>query len=396
MSEVLPTVVVLGASGLIGEAVASRLSREGFPIVPIARRFTMAQKNAFGSAAVESPDFALETESLSKILAAKEIDIVVNCVGVLQDGLRGTTDLLHRVFVERLLACLRALCRPALLIHISMLGADSDAPTAFSRTKREGERLIVGASLPYVILRPGFVIAPTAYGGSALMRALALLPFDLSQRESGQVFAATDMNDITQTIVFVAHGWGDGKRDWNDVWDVTARQPALVGDVIGSLRRWLGGTTKPIALPAWLMDLGAKAGDLAAYLGWSPPIRSTALAEMRRGIRGKPDSWISVTGIQPASLASILQRMPASVQEKWFARLYLVKPLIVVALAIFWAVSGLIALTAGFDGAARILTAHGFSPTLAKAITAASSALDISIGLAIAFRRTCRIGLFVG
>jgi predicted permease len=88
--------------------------------------------------------------------------------------------------------------------------------------------------------------------------------------------------------------------------------------------------------------------------------------------------------------------MPASVQEKWFARLYLAKALILPTLVVFWVASGAIALTIAFSAAARILTSHGFAPTLAYAVVAASSIMDISVGLAIAFKRTCRFGLLAG
>jgi uncharacterized protein YbjT (DUF2867 family) len=395
MNETLPTIAVLGASGLIGEAIASELSREGFPIVPIARRFTPAQKNSFGSAAIECPIVALDTNSLSKILTAKMADLVVNCVGVLQ-GPRGSTEMVHRVFVERLLAALESTKRPALLIHVSMPGSDRDDPTSFSRTKRQAEHLIAAGSTPFVILRPGFVIAPAAYGGSALMRALALLPFELSKRETGQSLATTDVSDIVQTIRFAADRWNDGKRDWNDIWDVMARQQPTVGEVIDAFRHRLGGTNKCIALPSWIIGVGAKSGDIAACFGWSPPIGTTALQEMRRGVTGNPETWIAATAIEPASLDCALQRMPASVQEKWFARLYLAKALILATLVVFWVVSGVIALTIAFSAAARILTSHGFPPTLADAVVVASSVMDISVGLAIAFRRTCRLGLLAG
>ena len=92
MSEPLPTIVILGASGLIGEAVASHLRCEGFSVVPIARRFNTAQKNSFGSAAIESPIVALTEVELANILSESKSDIVVNCIGVLQDSHRGHTD----------------------------------------------------------------------------------------------------------------------------------------------------------------------------------------------------------------------------------------------------------------------------------------------------------------
>ena len=46
-------------------------------------------------------------------------------------------------------------------------------------------------------------------------------------------------------------------------------------------------------------DVTAKAGDLANRLGWMPPMRSTAIAELRRGVTGDPASWMAATGIVP-------------------------------------------------------------------------------------------------
>ena len=92
----------------------------------------------------------------------------------------------------------------------------------------------------------------------------------------------------------------------------------------------------------------------------------------------------------------MLNRLPATVQERWFARLFLLKALVIGTLAVFWAVSGLIALTFAFSPAAAILTAHGFPPGLARAVTAITSLADIGVGLAIAVRRTCRAGLVAG
>ena len=61
-------------------------------------------------------------------------------------------------------------------------------PTAppSATTKREAERLIAASGIAYAILRPGFVVAPSAYGGSAMLRALAAFPLDLPAAERGR------------------------------------------------------------------------------------------------------------------------------------------------------------------------------------------------------------------
>ena len=164
----------------------------------------------------------------------------------------------------------------------------------------------------------------------------------------------TDVADIARTVDFAGRRWRDGERRWNEVWEVMARQSSTVGQVIEAFRQHLGGPKLRLRLPSWLMDIAAAAGDLVAHFGWSPPLRTTALQEMRRGVTGDPEPWIAATGIEPASLHETMQRLPSTVQERWFARLYLVKPLVLVVLAVFWIASGLIALAVAFDGATAI------------------------------------------
>jgi hypothetical protein len=89
-------------------------------------------------------------------------------------------------------------------------------------------------------------------------------------------------------------------------------------------------------------------------------------------------------------------RLNSSVQEKWFARLYLAKPLIIGSLSLFWVASGLIALTVAFSEASAILTSHGFPSRLAEGATLGTSVLDIAVGISIAARKTCRVGLCAG
>jgi hypothetical protein len=144
------------------------------------------------------------------------------------------------------------------------------------------------------------------------------------------------------------------------------------------------------------MDLGAKLGDFASWLGWMPPMRTTAIAELRRGVTGDPSAWIAATGIVPRSLDRYVGHRSASIQDKWFARLFLVKALSIASLVAFWVLSGFIALVLSFPATTAILTSHGFSAAVATPFAAATSLMDITIGVTIAFRRSCAIGLIAG
>jgi len=391
-----PTIAVLGAGGLVGEALVRGLSERGLATVPIARRLTPAQSAAWAPRAVVAPIVDLPAVDLAALFAARDVDVVVNCLGVLQDGPRGGTDEVHRDFVERLLAAIAVTARPIVLIHVSIPGAAEDDRTAFARTKRAAEAAIIGADLPHVILRPGFVVAPAAYGGSALMRALAALPLDLPAGVSERPFAATDIRDLSATVAWVAETWRAGRRDLRCAFEPMERHPGRVGDVLAAVRHRFGGPRPLLRLPAWTLALGARAGDLVARLGWAPPIRSTALAEMRRGVIGDPDPWTMATGLRPTPLAETLAALPATVQERWFARLYLTKALVIGGLVLFWLVSGLLALGPAFAPAAGILIAHGMPPAPAAALTLVTALADIAVAAAIARRSTCRLGLYAG
>ncbi|MGL3105546.1 SDR family oxidoreductase [Bradyrhizobium sp. BR 1432] len=389
------TILLFGASGLIGRFVTDDLRARGFRVVGVARNLSPAQQ--MSALDIELPILILDAAALARLLSEHAVDVVVNCLGVLQDGPGSDTNAVHRDFVARLLQAIGAGGRAIRLVHISIPGMVEADRTAFATTKRDAERLIATSGIPHAILRPGFVVAPSAYGGSAMLRALAAFPLDLPDKEMATLFQPVAVEDIAATIAWLA------ARDIDDAsvkavsWDLMQAEPVTMAGVIKQFRHAFGTATwRLIAMPSSLLDLGAKVGDLACHLGWMPPLRSTAIAELRRGVTGDPSAWIAATGIAPKTLAETIGRHPASIQDKWFARLFLAKALIFVSLAVFWLVSGFIALFVSYRGAADILTAHDFPPALVDPITIGTSLMDMSIGVLIAFRRTAAIGLAAG
>ncbi len=388
-------ILVLGASGLIGRFATDDLRARGFHVTGVARRFSASQKaNSFD---LERPILSMDPESLARLIRDGNIDLVVNCLGVLQDGPGSDTRAVHRDFVERLLQAIGLSDRTIFLVHISIPGIGDDDRTPFSKTKREAERLIKASGVPYAILRPGFVIAPSAYGGSAMVRALAAFPIDLPAAESATPFQPVAVEDIAGTIAWLARHDLQDQAAGGVAWDLMQLRPITPGRVIEQFR-WSFDTAtgSRIALPAFMLDIGARLGDLASRLGWSPPMRSTAIAELRRGVRGDPSPWMTATGIKPATIDARIRSRTATIQDKWFARLFLIKALAIASLAAFWIASGFIALVISYDAAAAILSAHHFPPSLVAPFTVGSSVTDMTIGCLIAFRRTCAAGLLAG
>jgi hypothetical protein len=228
-----------------------------------------------------------------------------------------------------------------------------------------------------------------------MVRALAAFPFDLPAEEAATPFQPVAVEDIAATIAWLVAS--DDAATKAVTWDLIQPQKISLGGVIDQFRFALGTAHwTRLRMPAFLLDLGARLGDLASRLGWMPPMRSTAIAELRRGVSGDPSSWMEATGIVPKTLAQAIGARAATIQDKWFARLFLVKALVIASLALFWIVSGFIALFVSYRAAAGILTSHGFPASLVDPVTILTSLMDMAIGVLIAFRRTAAFGLLAG
>ena len=241
------------------------------------------------------------------------------------------------------------------------------------------------------------MVAPSAYGGSAMVRALAAFPLALPAEESATPFQPVAVEDIAVTVTWLAAQEPDDLASRAVSWDLMQPQKISLGGVIDQFRFVFGTADWPrITMPTFLLDLGARCGDLVSRLGWMPPMRSTAIAELRRGVAGDPAAWMQATGIVPKTISQAVGARPASIQDKWFARLFLMKALIIASLVLFWTASGFIALVISFPATKAILVSHGFPRWLVTPFAGITSLMDIGVGVLIAFRRTCAIGLIAG
>ncbi len=75
-------------------------------------------------------------------------------------------------------------------------------------------------------------------------------------------------------------------------------------------------------------------------------------------------------------------------QERWFARLYFLKPAVLTALSLYWIVTGLITLGPSWEEAVGVIESARL--TAAAPLAAAGAGADILIGAGIAVRRTAK------
>lgn len=379
----MPRAIVLGGYGLIGAACMRALAADGFSVTGVGRSREAAARVLPDADWIIRDITGLSEDEWRSLLAGA--DVVVNAAGALQDGARDDLVAIHETAVARILAALAG--TGTRLVQISAAGVSPDASTEFFRSKARGDALIQGAAFDWVILRPVLVIAPTAYGGTALLRAAAATPLVLPVLFPQARVQTVFVDDLATAVVQAARG----RIAAGTVADLTEAGSRSFPETLRVFRRWQGFAEPKLALPVpgFVLSLTSGLADLAGHLGWRSPMRSNALQTLRGGIAGNPRPWAEAGGAPCRDLSQTLAAMPATLQERWFARLYLAFPMMVLLLSAFWIVSGAIGL-AQVEAATGVLTARGFAGSLALSAVVGGAFADIALGLAILWRPLVR------
>lgn len=374
-------VLVLGAYGLIGIEVARALMRAGHDVTGLAR------SRAKGEALL--PDASWIKADLEHLLRAEDwhphlkgIDVVVNAAGALQSGLR---DNVKRTQQDSMLALFEA-CESAGIsrfIQISAVGVSETATTEFMRTKAIADEGLRTSGLDWVILKPGLVISPTAHGGTVLLRMLAAFPVVQPISLPDARMQTIHVDDVAEAVVRCLDDPAVSKQTFDLVEDETH----TLEQVVLEFRRWLGfgSPALVVRIPGILSSTLAKLADMAGWLGWRAPLRSTALKVLESDVTGDPAPWCELTGQSLRSLSQSLATLPSSRQERQFARLQLIWPLLIAMFSFFWIASGLIGIHQA-EAAANVLP-DTMSRQMAATLIYGGAALDILIGGAMLFRR---------
>tara|TARA_R110002094_G_scaffold121022_2_gene115858 strand:- start:45 stop:1340 length:1296 start_codon:yes stop_codon:yes gene_type:complete len=370
-------ILITGASGFIGSHLAARLNSSGHTIIAAGRQIDAAQRRAPDLDWVAC-DFRHDSAAdwLPRLAG---IDAVINCVGVLQDGLGDSSRAAH---VDGAAALFQA-CREAgvrRVIHISAVGADAASGSAYARDKQDGEAALRALDLDWVILRPSLVIARNVYGGTALVRALCGIPWLTPLVGGEQVFRPIAVEDLGAAV-------GDLLRPdapSRVCWDVGGPQRVTMDELVRGYRRWLGfGKTRIWHVPRWLAAPAFAVGDLLGWMGVRTSMRTTALQQLDHDVEGDPSGWLDATGATPRGFDAYLASDPAGLQDRWHARLGFARPVARWVLGLYWLATGILSLTIASDSAYSVLQAAGYSPAMQAFLLWFGSAFDIAVGAAM-------------
>lgn len=247
-------VLLTGASGFIGRAVADALSRAGHEVVAASRHSSPAL------------DFTLAVRPEQWQACLAGIDAVVNAVGVLRDSPRTPMDSIHAAAPQALFeACAQAGVRRVL--HISALGIDNN-PTLYARSKRAADetllRLTQSGQLDGLVLRPSVVFGKGG-ASSGLFLSLARLPLLVLPRPVLRArVQPLAVGELARAVALLLP-----RGDQVGLMELGGPEALTLAQFIASLRMQRGDdAARVLPLPDWATRASAWLGDRVPVSPW--------------------------------------------------------------------------------------------------------------------------------
>lgn len=194
---------VFGGAGFIGRHLVQRLARTG-TIVRVATRDTsranFLRTNGTVGQIVPVPVNTADDASVAAALGGA--DFVVNLIGILHEARKNTFASAQAELPGRIGRAARA-SGALRVVHVSAIGADAASPSAYARSKAEGEAALLEAFPEATILRPSIVFGPEDSFFNRFASMASILPF-LPLIGGGQTrFQPVYVGDVADAIMAV-------------------------------------------------------------------------------------------------------------------------------------------------------------------------------------------------
>ena len=371
-------VLVLGASGFIGRHIAHALRRSGFEVVCGVR----SSGGATCGTTVEV-DYRRDHTAADWLPRLVGIHAIVNAVGILRESRELSFDAVH-VKAPIALFEAAAACGVMKIVQISALGADDDAVSRYHLSKKGADDALSRMDVRWTIMRPSLVFGEQGMSAS-LFTALSTLPVIPVPGEGAQRVQPIHIDDLSEAIVRLL------ESDAQDGHRIDA-----VGPVALTLREFLQALRSAMRLrralvlrvPMTLVRAAAALGDHSRH---SLLDRET-LGMLLRGNTASPDAIASVLGRMPRAPEAFID--PASAEAvATKARLLWLVPLMRIAIALVWIVTGIVSLGIyPVEESYALLARVGITGAAASVALYGAALLDIFFGVAmLAIRRRQRL-----
>lgn len=309
------------------------------------------------------------------------VDAVINAAGILRETPGQRFDALHE---RGPIALFRAAAEAgvARVIQISALGADAAATTRYHLSKKRADDVLLGLPVAATVVQPSLVYGAGGASARMLQRwaALPLIPLPGDGRQPIQPILVDDLAAAVLALLATA---APPRR-------LAAVGPRALGlrEYLAVLRRGLGlGRPRFLPLP---MPLVRAAVRVAAHLPGSLA-DPDSLAMLARGNSGDVRPLAELLGRAPRPPEAFIARdLAASARSE--ALLAYLLPLLRVAIALVWLVTGYVSLWVyPLADSLELLRRTGVPDALGPLMLYGAAGLDFALGAATLLLRRRRL-----
>jgi uncharacterized protein YbjT (DUF2867 family) len=369
-------VLVLGASGFIGRHVSEALKRAGFDVVCGVR----SRGSVRCHDAIEI-DYRRDHAAADWAPRLRGIHAVVNTVGILRESTDLSFDAVH---AKAPIALFEAAPASGVrkVVQVSALGADEYAQSRYHLSKKRADDALSRTPVAWTIVQPSLVFGERGTSAS-LFTALAVLPVIPVPGDGSQRVQPIHVDDLCEAIVRLmetdAH---DGER----ICAVGPRALTLC-EFLQALRHAMGLREAPVLrVPMAFMRAAAALGD---HFRGSLLDRET-LGMLLRGNTASADALSSVLGRMPRP-AEVFIEPSAAEAVATRAKLLWLAPLLRIAIALVWIVTGIVSLGIyPVEESYALLARVGIAGAVAAVALYGAALLDIFFGMAMLMLRRRR------
>ncbi len=260
----IKTLCVLGGGGFIGRHLVALLAARGCRVrVPVRRREDAKDLLVLPGVDIVESDVH-DPANLHALFAG--MDAVINLVGILHEAAPGNADTAHarrgsfRQAHMELPRKVIAACRESgvdRLLHMSALGADARSPSAYQRSKAEGEALVLAAGgdgLAVTVFRPSVVFGPGDSFLTMFAELLRLAPL-VPLADAAARFQPVFVGDVARAFA-----------DALDKPETHGRAYNLCGPQVYTLAELVHLTAGALGMRRWILPLGPSASYAFARL----------------------------------------------------------------------------------------------------------------------------------
>jgi uncharacterized protein YbjT (DUF2867 family) len=295
-------ILVLGGSGFIGRHVCEKAGQLNCRVTVPTRHMVAARSVApLPWVDVIETDIHVEMD-LTRLVRGH--DAVVNLVAILH-GDAAAFDHVHVALVQKLeRACMGG--RVKHLVHVSALGAASDAPSLYQRSKAEGEAVLMASKLTTTILRPSVVFGAQDRFLNMFAKLQAIFPvMPLAGAETR--FQPVWVQDVAQAIVTrltsAQRLQAPGAIAAGPVFEACGPQVFTLRELVQLAGRLSGNPRPVIALPDALARLQA---TMMEWLPGEPLMSRDNLASLQiDNVASGTLPGLEELGITPSTLTAI-------------------------------------------------------------------------------------------